>query len=273
MIVPHLLFEQEGASGRQGRRLLIIAPAFPPSIGAGAVRLEKIAQHAAWRGWQVDAITGPYDSPDQRDDSRLHALPPGVRVWLVPMPHARTPKWITASYRRIRSLVTRQRVEGGNAPSTLPQTQLDRDRAGLAHQLRIRRHFARWRRWTEVTVQLGMRLTGEHRPSIIFSSGPPHEAHEAARLALSFAWSAARCRLPGPLGLTRRPDRCWLWWTIVAATNHDARVSTLQGRETRRAQHALGYANPTRPLPRAGRQIHHCHEWRRSRIEGDGRGA
>jgi hypothetical protein len=127
-------------------------------------------------GWGVYAIAGPYDSPTMRDERRLELLPTGTRVWEVDWPKSPAGNLVVAAYRRARSLVARPPAGASTEPVAYTP-----DRASLAHRLRVARYLRRWRRWTRDAVRIGTNIGREFRPDLVFSSGPPHDAHEAAR--------------------------------------------------------------------------------------------
>jgi len=68
------------------RRLLLISFHFPPGGAAGALRWQKFSRLAAERGWSLDVIALHPSNLATIENERLSDLPPGTRVYGVPMP-------------------------------------------------------------------------------------------------------------------------------------------------------------------------------------------
>lgn len=176
-------FAKEGFDGSRPR-LMIIAPAFPPSASPGAVRLMRLAAVAESRGWQVDAITAPRSPYERYDERQLDSLPSGIRVFSVPMPSAGLVDMPLRFFRVVKGLnatdgtANANIVTGADGPSARAPAVSDVTRA--ARELR---DFAQWRRWAVDAAGLARRIGRVSRPMAIISSGPPQMAHEAARRA------------------------------------------------------------------------------------------
>src|SRR4029453_11583328 len=77
---PHSFYET-GRSADELGRLFLFSYHFPPDTAAGALRWQKLANHAAKRGWGLDVLTRDPAELERADPSRLRELPPGVRVF------------------------------------------------------------------------------------------------------------------------------------------------------------------------------------------------
>lgn len=62
------------------RRVLLVAREFPPSGGAPAIRLTKLAKYLPAFGWQVEVLTVPDDHAWSPDPTLLAELPDGLPV-------------------------------------------------------------------------------------------------------------------------------------------------------------------------------------------------
>jgi glycosyltransferase involved in cell wall biosynthesis len=212
------------------RRLLLISPHFPPSDSAGALRWQKLATHAAERGWGLDVVTVAPSALRRGDTTRLEELPAGTRVFGVPpRPHAlewvgRLLAWAARARRRLR--------RGGRGPGNgspggdgLSQS-IGRDEAtlrshsphDLARAYHARLEYARDGQWARDAGRLARQLfePGVHR--VVVTCGPPHMAHCAGDLVrretgvpfvmdMRDPWSLVE-RLPGSVGSP-------VWWNMA----------------------------------------------------------
>ncbi|MFN8580258.1 MAG: glycosyltransferase [Gemmatimonadaceae bacterium] len=132
-----------------------------------------------------------------RDDSRLAALPPGIRLFPIHYFSYRESvietalrKWASrmlSPLRRNEAALHALPSRNGGSPRSegrprgIPPTPgslvLSFRRAQLA-----RRHFAEWEDWSHRAASVGTLLAATTRYDVVASSGPPHMAHEAARL-------------------------------------------------------------------------------------------
>jgi glycosyltransferase involved in cell wall biosynthesis len=62
------------------RRVLLVAREFPPSGGAPAIRLTKLAKYLPGLGWEVEVLTIPEDHAWSPDPTLLDELPAGLAV-------------------------------------------------------------------------------------------------------------------------------------------------------------------------------------------------
>ena len=172
-------------------RLILISHHFPPDQAAGALRWQKLSQHAARRGWGVDAIRLDPASLPAVDASRVADLPEGVRTFSVatsvpPVEHLRNALFSIVS--RLRSSSNpAPNGQLGTAPSREPSFRREdvtfapwRPRSWL-RGLESRLDYAKSGAWARSAAGLGERLFDPSRHRAVISCGPPHMAHEGAR--------------------------------------------------------------------------------------------
>ena len=154
-----------------GRRLLVISYHFPPDGSVGGLRWAGIAKYLAPLGWDVCVLTAAPPSTG----SAAH----GVRVELC------TPVRTINDYYRL-FLRTDQR---SRSRSLEPSGAIEPSgRSGLWGRLRM--ELAAFlalpdysRGWTLRAAVRTRSLLRRFQPSVVVSSGPPHSAHLAARMA------------------------------------------------------------------------------------------
>jgi glycosyltransferase involved in cell wall biosynthesis len=151
----------------------------------GALRWQRLVQFAHARGWCTDVILCDPRDAEFRDDSRLADLPPGVRVFAVPLRGYRYSRLETL-LRRV--LVWTSRATSGtesNGSADTNGTSSGNSAKRLVQAARrsqlARRFYRAWIDWAENASALGKRLAASTRYDVVVSSGPPHMAHEAAR--------------------------------------------------------------------------------------------
>jgi len=189
-------FYESGAPDRAERgRLLLFAYHFPPDSAAGALRWQKLAIHAAERGWGLDVLTRDPAEIARPDFSRLRELPPNVRVFGVPQPEIAL-QWLErhlwGAYRRL--LPARPPATAGSAQSLARNSSLGRDELRFepfSPRFWLRSYhgwqfYASQRAWGRRAACLARRLFDPERHRVAISCGPPHGVHEGARrLALA----------------------------------------------------------------------------------------
>lgn len=198
--LPFLIHETpaEGAAPTK-RRMLLLAFYFPPGQAAGALRWQKLARHAAARGWGLDVITQSPAQLESSDPTRLAELPPGTRVFGVPDGELRMERMegaLLALRDALRKRLKPGRDAGESAPasvaareaaprpSTLPQREIAWDLGSMRGVMRLYGAFfshARHAVWLRNAGALARELLAERRPDVIVSCGPPHRTHRLAR--------------------------------------------------------------------------------------------
>ena len=172
------------------RRMLLVFFDFAPSAEVGALRWISLTRFGAERGWCFDVVTMAPEYMGTLDESRLAQLPPGVRLFGF---DARPPTW----YRMLIALWLRARALKGGRQSTVPTPGMvgHLDAVNLDHSLsttdntsgfrrafRSRVHFALADVFAARAVDMGLALARSTRYDLVLSSGPPHAAHDAARV-------------------------------------------------------------------------------------------
>lgn len=187
---PAPFFEAPGGSSVQ-RRLLLVSWSFPPDSNIGALRWQKFIELAGGRGWGADVVMMDPSEATVRDESRLSGLPPGTRLFGVPLPeHA----WL-ARERRLRGLLRSLRGATGSRPGDSAQRKATgwaaasgANGSAVTGSVRALRrsylawlHYDQWSDWSSRAAALGVQLARERSYGVVVSSGPPQMAHEAAR--------------------------------------------------------------------------------------------
>lgn len=169
-------------------RLLLVTYHFPPDPAVGALRWQKLARHAAERGWGLDVIALHPRALRAAEPERLADLPPGVRVYGVSETPLAVERAVDAVWGALRP---RRPAAAAAAPEPRPLARrLSLSPAELLRPPRPRDlarayfawlEYARGRRWAAEAAQVARALVvpGVHRA--VISCGPPHFAHDAAR--------------------------------------------------------------------------------------------
>ena len=182
-------FKAPGASTIGQGRLLLISYHFPPGQAVGALRWQKLASHAAQRGWILDVVTLDPESLSKRDMYPLESLPPGTRVYGVPRSPTfleRVERWAWLAYSGVRSRSplrpVPKRAGGANGKVVRSGPSQPRARVGT-----LRRAYYAWLeyakdlRWARNAATLACRLLTVDRHVAVITCGPPHMAHWAGR--------------------------------------------------------------------------------------------
>ncbi|MGI8497089.1 MAG: hypothetical protein ACR2OG_05850 [Gemmatimonadaceae bacterium] len=182
---PRPIFESPAAERANLGRLLLIAYNFPPDQEIGALRWQKLARHAAERGWMVDVVTRDPAELESRDETRLADLPAGTRIYGVPFRPLLIERLEVAVWRALRPhLRGRAREAATRGAASVTRKGISwRDRP-WKHLLRANHvllHYGAFHRWARHAADLAVRLyePGLHRA--VISTGPPHMAHESGR--------------------------------------------------------------------------------------------
>ncbi|HWJ21411.1 MAG TPA: hypothetical protein VNS52_03570 [Gemmatimonadaceae bacterium] len=207
-----------------GRRLILISHHFPPGQSVGALRWQMMARYAAERGWGLDVVTlDPASHREGVDLSRLDELPPGVRVYTVPLVRSRVEGMVNRTWRivrRLRDVASRGRrrqpaslaAPADEAPRRAAPAYMSRgELMGKRFEPRdlLRTYFA-WvevdltRRWAHAAADVATRIArrGVHRA--VVTSGPPHMTHEGGRLVATRTGLAFVMDLRDPWSLSER---------------------------------------------------------------------
>ena len=230
-------------------RLLLITYHFPPDAAVGALRWQKLARHAAERGWGLDVIALHPAQVKSADPDRLADLPAGVRVYGIPLPRARVEQigfvvWRLYDWaRRFRRWLAPARGSLAEPRrESLPRSEIrwfPRDLRHVARAYLAWLEFGAMGRWGRAAARCAIQLfePGVHRA--VISCGPPHMAHDAGRLVARASGLPLVLDLRDPWSLMQRlPEAVAspVWFRLAAW--HERRAI---------AQAALVVAN-TEPL-------------------------
>jgi glycosyltransferase involved in cell wall biosynthesis len=185
----------ETPSSDADRGILLLTYHFPPSQAVGGVRWQMMSRYAAERGWHVDVIAGDPQQLPNADPARLKSLPPGVRVFGATQPAVATEQFVLSAWNLLRRFRPNRTV--GDAVHGPPSSTADGSFSSAELRWRptslvdwhraysVWVDFQRRKKWAHEAVRLGRQIykPGFHR--VIISSGPPHMAHEGARLLSS----------------------------------------------------------------------------------------
>lgn len=176
-----------------GPRLLLLAPTFPPSAAAGALRWEAFAASLHHAGLALDVLTvDPVDADGGVDLSRLATLPVSTRVIAV---HS-----VSTPLMRVGRAIVRGRAHLRRSSADIDGTIRNRAAGAAPGITRVERlgafpmSMTAWRRavlarlYRETEVGWGLaaqlaarQLTSRRSYLAVISSGPPNEAHVYAR--------------------------------------------------------------------------------------------
>ena len=199
--LPTPFFEAPGGSHSR-RRLLLISFLFPPDQQVGALRWQKMSRYVAERGWELDVIAFDPRCIESPDWSRLDDLPAGTRIYGIRPAVVPIARLIDAIWTLVRKA---RRADAGGKTESSPVANGDGS-AAIASQrpTSFARHEIRWsstefrsyvraynawaiyadlRRSARDASRLARRIVAAGLHDAIISSGPPHAAHEAARIA------------------------------------------------------------------------------------------
>jgi hypothetical protein len=182
-------------------RLLLITAAFPPDPRSGSLRWQKLSQYVAARGWGLDVITADPSEIEFPDQALVKELPPGIRVFGLRTTRPRLERIVRSIWQlyvrrrdRVRSAPPASNgAESGAAmpspagrPESVGRSQI---RWSLRSPRELVRAFYAWvdfaqgMKWARDAAALAGRLIEPGVHEAIVTSGPPHMAHEAGRLA------------------------------------------------------------------------------------------
>lgn len=223
-----------GPVPEDARRLLLISFHFPPGATAGALRWQKMARHAASRGWLLDVISVHPEDLSRPDRARLADLPPGTRIFGV---HKRLPRfdrlgkriWDVYKSARAALLPNRERGTepadhsgGGDASrESLPPDEITfsiTSRADLRRAFHAWLDFVREGVWADDAARVGFRLAGVVDYDAVLTSGPPHMTHVGGTKVSRRAGLPLAVDLRDPWSVVRRrpePTASPVWFRLA----------------------------------------------------------
>jgi glycosyltransferase involved in cell wall biosynthesis len=163
-------------------RALIVACNFPPDASVGTMRTLRLVRHLVASAWQVSVVTVAPQGlrPGSVVDAALvDRVPPDVAV--VRATPLRPFERLTATVKRSRPGSSRgatTSAAGTSAASPLPAASAwTQVRRAVGAALAIPDRDASW---LVPAIWSGWRHASDHRPDVVYSSGPPFSAHLAA---------------------------------------------------------------------------------------------
>jgi len=171
------------------RRLLLISYFFSPINVVGSLRWDAMAKYIARHGWALDVVMvdptkGSSVDPasvTSIDAGRLAALPAGTTLYALPD----RVSWTLATQRRLWKMVrplVRGSSDGRAHEVTGDVPTAEGTRGKFLTGLMARQHYRQLMRWAHDAAHTGVAVARRQKPDVIVSSGPPHSAHEAARI-------------------------------------------------------------------------------------------
>lgn len=176
-----LYFESPEPADQGAPRILLVSFNFPPDPAVGGLRWQQMGRFLTEQGWAVDVVTRDFSDLSGLDRARLQRLPRGIRVFSVP---GREP--LVGRAQRVLWPTVRRVIGHRSAPAVEAITQDE-----IPHQKGPRRviraylawlEFMRDKIWAEAAASVGRQLARADTYVAVVSSGPPHMAHEGARL-------------------------------------------------------------------------------------------
>ena len=184
-------------------RLLLITAAFPPDPRSGSLRWQKLSRYVAERGWGLDVITADPAEIEFPDTALVKELPPGIRAFGMRSSPPRVERFVHAAWQLYRGRSPLERAASSVTPMdemrtpAMPAPRNRRPeslgRSDIRWSLRSPRglvraftswvDYAQWRNWARDAAALAGELIESGVHEAIVTSGPPHMAHEAGRLA------------------------------------------------------------------------------------------
>lgn len=258
---PSCFYERTLPSGSHGRRILLFSYHFPPDNAAGALRWQKLAKHAAALGWSIDVITRDPAELVAPDPERLHDLPDGVRVFGVRQPVIWVERMEQRLWEALRQSRPRATSGGGGVgqpagPSSFARDELKFDPLSPRSWIRTYHgwaYYAAHRAWARRAAALARRISEPEVHRVVVSCGPPHGAHEGARLLAKATGLPFVMDLRDPWSLVER-------WNESVASPWTPRIAHIHERTTVR-EAALVVMN-TEPARRAMQALYPEHAGR-----------
>jgi hypothetical protein len=174
-------YESPEAAAPGAPRLLLVSHAFPPDPAVGGLRWSEMGRYFAHHGWAIDVISRDFSDIEDIDMARLERLDIGFRIYSVSHSELLLLRIQRGVWPRIRHIIG-QRPRGGVDAISQQEIFNDRGIRSVVRAYHARLEFANERKWSHRAAALGGRLAAGRKYSAVVSSGPPHFAHEAARL-------------------------------------------------------------------------------------------
>ncbi len=228
-------------------RLLLFIYNFPPDPAVGGLRWQELGRYFAGEGWAVDVVTRDFSELSGKDPQRLARLPVGVRVFCVPDREplvGRIQKLVWPILRRLVPQRSSQKVDALSQREIFSQG----GPRSIVRAYHAWMEFTRDSIWASAAASLGHAVLNGEPCLAIVSSGPPHMAHEAARLAATRAGIPHVVDMRDPWSLVQRlrePIASPMW--IRRARAYESRIvssAALVTMNTQSARDAMRAAYP-----------------------------
>ncbi len=155
----------------------------------GGLRWQEMARYMAEQGWGVDVVARDFSDVEQMDPTRLMRLHRGVRIFSVRVREPVISQLQKFAWKQIKALLpARKRAK----PDALSQNEVF-ERQGpraMVRSYHARMEFVRGQIWARTAARLSAGIARDVSFRAVITSGPPHMAHEAGRLA------SKRLRIP-----------------------------------------------------------------------------
>lgn len=162
-------------------RMLVVSYTFPPDSQVGGLRWAEMGRYFVRNGWAVDVISRDFSKAENIDMDRLERLDRGFRIFSVTDLELLLLRIQRGVWPYVRKVIGAKPHDGVDAISQ-QEVFADRGLRSLVRGYHARVEFANERKWAHRAAAVGTRLASRTSYQLIVSSGPPHFAHEAARL-------------------------------------------------------------------------------------------
>ena len=182
---PYLYFEAPCAIDVESPRILLVSHTFPPDPEVGGLRWQQMVRHFGQRGWAFDVLTRDFRGVHGLDLARLATLPASTRVFSVPAKDPITLRIQRTAWPLLRRALGRAGRKGEPRSS---QSEREADAGSRRASRRLLRAYLAWitfardGKWARAAARAGAALAARESYHVVISSGPPHMAHEGARL-------------------------------------------------------------------------------------------
>jgi hypothetical protein len=243
-----LYFEAPTPAPPDALRILLISYNFPPDPAVGGLRWQQMAGYFSERGWAVDVIARDFARVEGVDTTRLDSLPPGTRIFSVPDREPLLGRVQKVVWRPIRRIVGHLKNPPNPLALSLPEMQQQRGVRTMVRTYLAGMDVARGRNWAHAAARLAADIASSQRYVTIVTSGPPHMAHEAGRLASVATGLPHVVDMRDPWSLVHRLQESIaspLWLRL--ATRYERRVmkhATLVTLNTEAMRNAMRVAYP-----------------------------
>lgn len=177
-----LYYESPTPAPDDAPRVVVITYTFPPDPSVGGLRWQEMARQFASRGWGVDVITRDFRGVYGVDTARLQRLPEGVRIFSVPSREPLASRAHKIAWPLVRRLIGERHSPGVDSLSR-DEVAGQRGARTLVRAYLAWIEFSRDLKWARDAASLATIMIRTANVKVIISSGPPHMAHEAGRLA------------------------------------------------------------------------------------------